>query len=663
MSNTGRAAAGKVYTGRGSLVPPSFQDIGTNSGLTDHGVLIGQGTDPFVATAPGNLGQILISNGPGADPSFQSGGTSVGQTITGDDSVVLSPTAGNWNILGQDAGSVSVMDTNGSGSTLRVEDRTWTTEFVVDPSATVGLRGTYTTIQSAVTAASAGDTVFVRAGTYTENIALKTGVNITGLPTDGVRALLTAASYTPTVKVIGKMTYSDAGSMCISNIFFETNADFILQVTGTEASAVVLQNCYLNCTNNTGVSSTSTLGGTSLFNCSGSLGAVGIAFFVVSGGNNFIISGGKWSNPGSSVTNSTWTGGILTLENCEFNSFVTSSGAGSASGGFFNVYFNASSLNQTCITHGNTSADITVRNSRLSSGSASTISIGAGASGIVIDCIIGSSNTNAIAGAGTVTYGGLIFTSSSNISTTTQVIYNEGPSRTIGSANTGAANTLTVTNSSNTATSSANIVSTVGGTSSADATYQAAVAGTTTWTWGVDNSDSDAYVLAQGTALGTNNVMKVTVAGEMTKPLQPGFLAYLDGTIADVTGNGATYTLGTSAFTEVSDQNSDFNTNGTFTAPVTGLYYLQMEVGFTGLTIATAFTLNLITSNRTYQMAFVRAAGAQAARFNVSTVADMDAADTATYTVVVSGEAGNTADISGATAPITNTFVSGFLLG
>lgn len=639
MSNTGRAAQGKVYTARGSLVPPSFQDIGTNSGLTDNGVLIASGNNPFTVTAAGVTGQVLMGN-TGADPSFQNGGTVVGQTITGDDSVILSPTAGNWNILGQDAGSVSVMDTNGSVSTLRIEDRTWTTEFVVDPSSTVGLRGTYTTIQSAVTAASAGDTVFVRSGTYTEDIALKTGVNITGLPTDGIRGGFVQSEFTPTVKIIGKLTYSSAGSICLSNLFLQTNSDFILQITGTEISNIALENCYLNCTNNIGISSTTTSGNINLLNCNGDLGTTGISYFALSGGGNLAIIGGRWANTGNSVTACTWTAGILTIRNCEFNSFLTSSTASSLGANIIYVWFNSGALNTTTLTHGNTTASsITVNNCNIDSGSASSISVGAGASMNVIETTFKSSNTNVITGSGSISYSGLsYYGTSSNINTTTQVLMNEGPSRTIGSANTGAGNTLTVTNSSNTASSTANIVSTVGGTSAADATYQAAVAGTTTWTWGVDNSDSDAYVLAQGTALGTNNVIRASVAGEINYPLQPAFLAYLPSVDADQTGDGTSFTLGSvTALTEVFDQNADFAT-ATFTAPITGRYYLGTNYMLQEMAAGTNTTNNaIVTSNNTYTLLNNANCFSGNNSYGLGQFVDMDAADTATILIAISG--------------------------
>ena len=114
MAYVGRGPVGQVYTGKSGL-PPSFLPIGTGSGLTQHGVLVAEGTGAFEATAAGATGQIFMGN-TGANPSFQSGGSVVGQTITGDSGGSLSPTSGNWNIVG-----LSGSKTSGSGSTLTVK--------------------------------------------------------------------------------------------------------------------------------------------------------------------------------------------------------------------------------------------------------------------------------------------------------------------------------------------------------------------------------------------------------------------------------------------------------------------------------------------------------------------------------------------------------------
>ena len=68
-------------------------------------------------------------------------------------------------------------------------------------------------------------------------------------------------------------------------------------------------------------------------------------------------------------------------------------------------------------------------------------------------------------------------------------------------------------NSSNTASSAAVFLAEVAGGTADDAVYRATVSGVTTWTWGVDNSDSDTWKLGPDADVGANPVISVTTAG------------------------------------------------------------------------------------------------------------------------------------------------------
>lgn len=159
----------------------------------------------------------------------------------------------------------------------------------------------------------------------------------------------------------------------------------------------------------------------------------------------------------------------------------------------------------------------------------------------------------------------------------------------------------------------------------------------------------------------TGNIINARDTGEISYPLQPAFLAYLGTTDANVTGNGTTFTLGSvTALTEVFDQNGDFNTNGTFTAPVTGRYQFNWQAEGTGATVATTMTSNLNTSNRNYLFEIYRAASNLPIARSGSVLAEMDSGDTATVGITVFGEAGNTVDIIGDATNPYNAF-SGYL--
>lgn len=188
------------------------------------------------------------------------------------------------------------------------------------------------------------------------------------------------------------------------------------------------------------------------------------------------------------------------------------------------------------------------------------------------------------------------------------------------------------------------------------------------WSAGLDNSDSDAFVISSNEGLGTNNVMRSSTAGEITFPLTPAFMAYLASNDTNVTGAGTTYNVGTNvAWTEVFDQNSDFNTNGTFTAPVTGRYYLEFAVNTTQLAATnTTGYIGIVTSNRTKNSFFMNwgvirsvAVVADALAVTMSFFCDMDAADTAIFQITVAGGAGDTVDLSGGANAATS--VAGFL--
>lgn len=224
--------------------------------------------------------------------------------------------------------------------------------------------------------------------------------------------------------------------------------------------------------------------------------------------------------------------------------------------------------------------------------------------------------------------------------------------------------TIANTDNSNTA-SAATLKITTGGASAGDASVQVSTT-TTSWKFGVDNSvtspTADPFVIAQGTVLGTTNVMSVASSGEINYPLQPSFLAYLSSIQNNKTGNGAVYTIGTDALTEVFDQNSDFNINGTFTAPVTGRYHLNSQIYFVGFSLLCYILVDITTSNRSYNSQRSRLSNSTWGDSVLSScIADMDAGDTATVACSVTGEVGDTIDISGH-ATNALTYFSGSLV-
>ena len=140
--------------------------------------------------------------------------------------------------------------------------------------------------------------------------------------------------------------------------------------------------------------------------------------------------------------------------------------------------------------------------------------------------------------------------------------------------------------------------------------------------------------------LSTSTALTLDANGHVLKPLQSAFLANPATAGASPVQNnissGDTITFGN----EVFDINGDFASN-TFTAPVTGKY--QFNVGLFLQSVDTDYTelrIKLVTSNRTYDCFQVPSAqiGSDCnLQYQISTLADMDASDTATIAVTFNG--------------------------
>lgn len=105
--------------------------------------------------------------------------------LTADDGNTL--TTSPYHLFGQQAGTVPVNDTAVSGGNMYFANNTWETQYVVDPSTTAGLKGTFTTIQAAINQAVADGAsltvekkIFIRYGSYTENLNIPPGIFLIG---------------------------------------------------------------------------------------------------------------------------------------------------------------------------------------------------------------------------------------------------------------------------------------------------------------------------------------------------------------------------------------------------------------------------------------------------------------------------------------------------
>lgn len=179
---------------------------------------------------------------------------------------------------------------------------------------------------------------------------------------------------------------------------------------------------------------------------------------------------------------------------------------------------------------------------------------------------------------------------------------------------------------------------------------------------GVDDTD-DFFKISQGNALGTTDTMVISAAGEVTKPLQSAFYAYLSSTASNVTGDGTFYDViyDSTAY----DVNSDYATGtGLYTSPVTGKVKFEVGLQLNGIVNASVSYSILTTSNRIYltdmySPTAVKTVGGSCF-YSSPNIADMDAGDTAYFRIYSFGEGADVNDVYGAATG--GSYFSGVLI-
>jgi len=298
--------------------------------------------------------------------------------------------------------------TTSSGNTVHVNSY-GVAKWIVNPIA--GL-GTHQTISSAITSASSGDTIFITDGTYTENPVLKAGVNLYAFNPDDSSVIIN-----------GKCTMTTAGSVTICGLTLQTNSDYLLEITGSAASIVILEECYLNITNHTAIYHTSSSASSAIHlnYCQGDITTTGITLYISTSSGFIYAYYSDIEGSGISSTPSTMTVGVF-FGRYSYFAFTFSFTGTSSSIQLFQCELQNGGANATCITFNSTvsnggSAD----NCFFSSDTAPCLSVGAGALLVVRKGVLFSSNINCITGLGTLDYADLLFAASSaNINVTTQ---------------------------------------------------------------------------------------------------------------------------------------------------------------------------------------------------------------------------------------------------
>jgi Chaperone of endosialidase len=267
MANVGTAASGKTLIGSGLGASPTFVSIGTNSGLTAHGVILGQGNGAFTATTPGFNGQVLTSNGISANPTFQALPAAI-STINGDTGSITGSTVTIQAGQSSRACGTSILFSNsGATSTLQVSDASHNT-VLGNGSGALAMSGNQNsffggTVGPSITSGS-GNSVYG----YTSGLRLSSGSFNTVFGTSSYSG--TTGQYNIVMGYGSGANYltSEGSNICIGNVGTGSESNVIR--IGSQGTSTQQQNtCFI-----AGITGATVTGTAVLCSSSGQLGTI-----------------------------------------------------------------------------------------------------------------------------------------------------------------------------------------------------------------------------------------------------------------------------------------------------------------------------------------------------------------------------------------------------
>lgn len=331
--------------------------------------------------------------------------------ITTDGQLIIGTTTPNAGGTHLSIGNITSLDssitvTNGSG-TIDLSANGGLPYYSLTPLIVgADTHSQYTTITAALAAAPANSYIFVKPGTYTENLNITSNVNINAFSATG------DFLFEGGVTLIGQVTVANGIHVGFNGIDFQSavaSSSFSL----TNACDVAIQNSILEPLSGTSLVINNATANVSLENCQANLSNSGKPYTVTSGvlriKNCSFNSGNNSTTIASDVAS-----GFVHIIGSVINCPVTTSSSGIIYAQ--NSIFGDPSLtnqNLTWVTTAGTGTSY-FNGCFFGSGTASAMSIGAGTTAIVVHTDLNSSNANVLTGAGTLQYALVSFSGSSS---------------------------------------------------------------------------------------------------------------------------------------------------------------------------------------------------------------------------------------------------------
>lgn len=335
-------------------------------------------------------------------------------TLSDDVNALASPSGtGNIQLVGHvfKSDGTTKIHTTVTGTNLININPMSASRWIVDPK---GFNGTHTTISSALLSASPGDTIFIFADTYVENLTLRAGINLTGYTSDR-----------GTILIQGKATanFAGVGGCTLANVDLQAIGDFCLVVSGASASTITLNNCTFIAATNSCISFTNSDANSTinLQNCDSDTANAGITYYISSSpGNINILYSNLSSNSGNSTTPSTNSAGKVNIYNSLIGINLSTSGTGVIRS--FNSTYDTTNQNTVNITTAGNGVNI-LQNNSFTSGTASSLSVGAGTTVYAANNVVKSNavSTFAFIGAGTINTAGNVCTGTAVVNNVTTI--------------------------------------------------------------------------------------------------------------------------------------------------------------------------------------------------------------------------------------------------